>query len=74
MKISTNMKKQTSIKSVLIKFKENLTLSTTFKVKNQQKESTIQAFQSKKMSSLSNTMIKLMLMSNIKHFKEILEI
>lgn len=68
------MKKQTSIKSVLIKFKENLTLSTTFKVKNQQKESTIQAFQSKKMSSLSNTMIKLMLMSNIKHFKEILEI
>lgn len=67
------MKRLMSIKSVLIKFKENLTLSTTFKVKNQQKESMIQVFQSKKSSSLSNTMIKLMLMSNIKHFKEILE-
>lgn len=67
------MKRLMSIKSVLIKFKENLTLSTTFKVKNQQKESMIQVFQSKKSSSLSNTMIKLMLMNNIKHFKEILE-
>lgn len=67
------MKRLMSIKSVLMKFKENLTLSTTFKVKNQQKESMIQVFQSKKSSSLSNTMIKLMLMNNIKHFKEILE-